>query len=78
MISGRWTRLVGCVIAILLGAFVVLPLVQRLSPIREVRSAMQAADIDATALFYTESETSADSESSLRNALRFRPFSRDE
>ena len=66
----------GCLTAIFLGAFVALPLVQRLGPVREVRSAIQAADIDATALFYTESETSAESESSLRNALRFPPSRR--
>ena len=59
--------------AILLCAFVALPLVQRLGPVREVRSAIHATDIDATALFYTESQASAESESSLRNALRFRP-----
>ena len=72
--AGRWTRFVACMTAILLGAFVALPLVQRLGPVREVRRAIHAADIDATAPFYTESETSAESEASLRNALRFRPL----
>jgi hypothetical protein len=62
--------------AIFLFAFVGLPWLQRLGPIREVRNAIHATGVDATALFYTESEASAESESSLRNALRFRPSPR--
>jgi hypothetical protein len=56
---------------ILLFAFVVIPALQRLGPVREVRAAIQAAGIDATALFYTESDVSAEAEFAIRNAIRY-------
>ena len=38
-----------------------------------MRDAIHRRDIDATALFYTESHTSAEAEASIRNALEFPP-----
>lgn len=67
----RWARFLTGVIVILLVAFVVIPGVQRLGPIREVRDAIERSGIDATALFYTESEVSGEAESSIRNAIRY-------
>jgi hypothetical protein len=54
-------------------AFGVIPAVQRLGPVREVREAVEDSGIDASALFYTESEVSSQAESSLRNSLKYRP-----
>jgi len=59
------------VLAILLVAFVVIPGLQRLGPIREVCDAIEKSGIDATALFYTESEVSGEAESSIRNAMKY-------
>ena len=67
----RWARFLTGALAILLVAFVVIPGLQRLGPIREVREAIQRSGIDATALFYTESEVSGEAESSIRNAIRY-------
>ncbi len=67
----RWLRFFGGVLAILLVAFVVIPSVQRLGPIREVHEAIERSGIDATALFYTESEVSGEAESSIRNAIKY-------
>ena len=67
----RWARFLTGVLAILLVAFVLIPGLQRLGPIREVREAIQRSGIDATALFYTESEVSGEAESSIRNAIRY-------
>lgn len=67
----RWTRFFAGVLAILLVAFVVIPSVQRWGPIREVRDAIERSGIDATALFYTESDVSGEAESSIRNAIKY-------
>ena len=67
----RWSRFLSGVLVILLVAFVVIPAVQRLDPIREVCDAIEEHGIDATALFYTESEVSGDAESSIRNAIQY-------
>jgi hypothetical protein len=66
-----WVRFVLCLSAILLCAFVVLPRLQRVSAVREVREAIRRADIDATALFYTESRSSGEAEAAVRNRIRF-------
>ncbi len=67
----RWARFLAGVLVILLVAFVVIPGVQRLGPVREVRDAIERSGIDATALFYTESEVSGEAESSIRNAIKY-------
>ena len=72
--GGRWARFAAGLAGILLLAFVVIPALQRLQPIREVRAAIQAAGIDATALFYTESDVSAEAEAAIRNAIRYAPY----
>jgi len=69
----RWTQFLAGVLAILLFAFGVIPGLQRLGPIREVRDAIQRSGIDATALFYTESDVSSEAEASIRNAIRHAP-----
>jgi hypothetical protein len=61
------------IIALLLIAFGVIPAMQSLGPVREIRSAIQSADVDATALFYSESEHSYEAEASIRNGLDYPP-----
>ena len=46
----RWVRFLAGVLVILVFAFVVLPAVQRLGPIRDVHEAIERSGIDATAL----------------------------
>jgi hypothetical protein len=72
-----WMRLVIGSILILLLAFVVVPLVQGLGPVREVRDAIDRAGIDASALFYTETEESFEAENAIRNALKYPPSEAD-
>ena len=67
----RWSRLAAGVLAILLFAFVAIPSLQRVSAVREVREGIQRAGIDATALFYTESEAASEAEASIRDAMRY-------
>ena len=69
----RWTRFLVGVLMIFLFAFGVIPRVQRLGPVRDVHEAIQKSGIDATALFYSESEVSSEAEASIRNALRYAP-----
>ena len=69
----RWARFLAGVLAILLFAFVAVPGLQRLGPVGAVRDAVMESGIDATALFYTESQVSSEAETSIRNALRFSP-----
>ncbi len=69
----RWTRFTAGLVLILLFAFVAIPGLQRLGPIREVRDAIRSTGIDATALFYTESEVSSEAEASIRDALKYPP-----
>ncbi|NQT15025.1 MAG: hypothetical protein HQ582_19875 [Planctomycetes bacterium] len=72
-VRGRWARFLAGLLVILLFAFGVVPALQRLGPVREVREAIQERGIDATALIYTESDVAGDAEASLRNALRYSP-----
>ena len=67
----RWARFLGASLVILIFAFVIIPGLQRLGPIREVRQAIQRSGIDATALFYTESDVSSDAEASIRDAMQY-------
>ncbi len=68
----RWAQFVAGAVAIGLFAFVVVPAVQRIGPVREVREAIDRSGIDATALFYTESDVSCEAEVSIRNAIEYR------
>ena len=56
---------------ILLFAFGVIPGLQRLGPVRAVRQAARDAGIDATALFYTESDVYSEAEASIRDARTY-------
>ena len=67
----RWARFLVGLLLILLFAFGVIPGLQRLEPVREVRDAIERSGIDATALIYTESEVSGEAEASIRNALKY-------
>ena len=67
----RWVRFLVGVAAILVFAFAVIPGLQRVGPVREVHDAIQKSGIDATALFYTETEVSSEAESSIRNAMKY-------
>ena len=74
----RWARFVGGLAVLLLFAFGVIPALQCLEPVRDVREAIQRRDIDATALFYTESEVSSEAEAAMRNAMRYAPRGADQ
>ncbi len=67
----RWSQLLAGVVVILLFAFVAIPGLQRVGAVREVREAIRHAGIDATALFYTESDVSSEAEASVRDALSY-------
>lgn len=67
----RWARFLAGLVVILLFAFVAIPGLQHLGPVRDVRDAIENRGIDATALFYTESEVSSEAEASIRNAIRY-------
>ena len=66
----RWGRFLAGLTAILFFAFGVVPALQRLGPVREASEAIRNGGIDATALFYTESDVSSEAESSIRNAMK--------
>ena len=67
----RWSQFLAGLLGILLFAFGVIPALQRLEPVREVRDATRRAGVDASALFYTESDVSSEAEASIRNAMRY-------
>ena len=67
----RCVRFLLGLTAIMLFAFVVVPLIQRLGPVAEVRDAIRNREIDATALFYTESDISSEAEGAIRNAMKY-------
>ena len=67
----RWSRFVAGLLGLLLFAFGVIPALERLEPVREVRDATRRADVDASALFYTESDVSSEAEASIRNTIRY-------
>jgi hypothetical protein len=67
----RWCRFLAGLLVILLFAFGVIPGLQRLEPVREVCDAIRKAGIDASALFYTESDVSSEAEASIRDAIRY-------
>ena len=69
--AGRWARFLIGALLIPLIAFGVIPAVQRLGPVREVREATRTMGVDADALIYSESDVSLEAETSLRDALRF-------
>jgi len=69
----RWGRFLAGVAVILTFAFGVIPALQCLGPVREVREAIDNSGIDATALLYTESEVAGEAESSIRNAIHYAP-----
>ena len=69
----RWTRFLTGTLLILFFAFVVVPGLQRLGPVREVRDAIHRRGIDASALFYTETEVSSEAETAIRNAMTYSP-----
>ncbi|MFH1265303.1 MAG: hypothetical protein ABIK89_06205 [Planctomycetota bacterium] len=72
----RWARFLTGLLGIMLFAFGAIPALERLGPAREVRDATRKAGIDATALFYTESDVSGEAEASIRNAIKY-PAHRD-
>ena len=69
--AGRWARFLAGLLVMLIFAFGVIPLLQRLGPVRAVREATRNQGIDASALFYTESDAFSEAEASIRNAMRY-------
>lgn len=70
-VGRRCARFLIGLLVILLFSFGVIPALQRLGPVREVRDAVVNSGIDATALFYTESEVSGEAAVAIRNAIRY-------
>ncbi len=70
-VGHRWIRFLAGLLLILAFAFGIIPALERLGPVREVRDAIRNAGIDATALFYTESDVSGEAEVSIRDAIRY-------
>lgn len=70
---GRWVGLgTGCV-CIWLFVFVLAPWLQGLGPVQTLHTFIDEQGIDATPLFYTESEASSQAERFLLDARRFTP-----
>jgi hypothetical protein len=59
-------------------AFGAIPAVQRVGPVRQIHDAIEQGAIDATALFYTDSDVASDAEASIRNALKYPARGADE
>jgi hypothetical protein len=72
-VRSRWTRFLLGLAALLSFAFGIIPALQRLEPVRNVRNAIRETDIDATALVYSECDVSFRAEASLRDSLRYAP-----
>jgi hypothetical protein len=70
-LARRWTNCLLSLAAVFLFAFVGVPSMQRLEPVREVRRAIDRANIDATALFYSECASSGQAESAVRARIRY-------
>jgi hypothetical protein len=69
--GNRCLRLLAGTLVIFVFAFGVIPAIQRMEGVREVHEAIDRSGIDASALFYTESDVSSAAESSIRNALKY-------
>ena len=67
----RWTAFLAGVLAILLLAFGAIPALQGLGPASEVRDAIRRSGIDATALFYSESEVACEAAAAMRDARTY-------
>lgn len=68
----RWVRFLVGLSLLLAFSFGVVPVIQRLAPVREVCDVIEKYDVEATALFYTESDVSCEAEASIRDSLRYR------
>ena len=64
-------RFLAGLLVILLFAFGAIPGLQRLGPVCELRDAIRNSGIDATALFYTESDVFSGAEAAIRNAMTY-------
>jgi len=69
--AARWLRFFAGLLLLWVFAFGVVPLLQRLGPVREIREATQNHAVDASALFYTECDAFAEAEASIRNAMKY-------
>lgn len=67
----RWSGFFAGLAAILAFAFGVVPAFQKLGPVRTITEGVRESGIDASALFYTETEVASEAEASLRNALKY-------
>ena len=70
-ILARWLRFLAGVIVIFVFVFGILPVANRLGPVRDVHEAIERSGIDATALLYSEIDVSSEAEMSIRDALKF-------
>ncbi len=66
----RWIRLLIGVVALFLFIFVIAPAGQRLGPIGEIHDYIDEQGIDASALYYTDSEEFSDLQLRMQNRLR--------
>lgn len=69
----QWAGLMLGVTGLLLFIFVIAPWIQQWGPVNTLHTFVREQGIDATPLFYTESEESSVAEQHLRDAARFQP-----
>ncbi len=62
-----WIRLIAALALISILVYVVIPWLNQETPVREVTSVATARGVDATGLFYTETDQVAEAQNYLRN-----------
>jgi len=67
----RWLAFVAGLIAIWFFVFGLAPFIQRFAPVNTVHEYIEQRDIDATTLFYTETDEFAEAELYLQNAMSY-------
>lgn len=68
-----WARLLFCALLICIFMFVLAPLLQRLSMVNALAKYIEDSGIDASALYYTGVEETAEAEMYLHNADKYAP-----
>jgi len=69
----RWTALVLCLLLVWAFMFVLAPMMQALPPIRAIADCIDETGINASALYYTGVDETAEAEMYLYNAEKYAP-----
>ena len=72
----RWAALGLCLLVLWVFVFVVAPLLEQVPAVGRITSYVERSGIDASALYYTELEETAEAEMHLRDAATYAPRSR--